>query len=128
MATLPEGMTIELAINKKTKELCWHVSCSEEYIKRTMLSILEKRIERAEIALPLCRHTKRKHRLTKLLIAMKRLKQQCITELDAIDTMNDEGTRTEEDFKKLDAKAKEIGAIMKETMMSELPTRLEGSK
>lgn len=84
MAILPEGMTIELAINKKTKELCWLVSCSEEYVKQTMLSILEERIERAEIALPLCKHTKRKQRLTKLLNAMKHLKQQCINELVAI--------------------------------------------
>ncbi|MFL1998364.1 hypothetical protein VYF65_004164 [Lysinibacillus irui] len=85
MAVLPEGMTIELAINKKTKELCWHISCSEEYIKRTMVSILEDRIERAEIALPLCKHTKRQYRLTKLLNAMKHLKQQCISELNVLE-------------------------------------------
>jgi|GEM_PF-3086644 len=85
MAVLPEGMRIELAINKKTKGLCWHVSCSEEYIKRTMLSILEERIERTEIALPLCKHTKRKHRLTKLLSAMKHVRQQCIAELNELE-------------------------------------------
>ncbi|QGG51597.1 hypothetical protein [Lysinibacillus pakistanensis] len=49
-------------------------------------------------------------------------------ELDAIDAMDDEEVRTKEDFKKLEAKAKEIGATMKETMMPEVPTRLEGSE
>lgn len=124
MAVLPEGMTIELAINKKTKELCWHVSCSEEYIKRTMLSILEKRIERAEIALPLCKHTKRKHRLTKLLIAMK----QCITELEEIDVMDDE------DFRKLEAKAISVSVTTNKSAeevadaLKDFSTRMEGTE
>lgn len=85
MASLPEGMMIELAINNRTRKLCWSIKFTEEYIKRSMLSILDERIERAEIAMTLCKHTKRKHRLTKLLAAMKQVKERCIDELNKID-------------------------------------------
>lgn len=85
MTLLPEGMTAELAINNKTKELCWHICYSEEYFKRSVISILDERIVRAEIALPLCRHTKRKHRLTKLLNVMKQMKEQYIDELNKLE-------------------------------------------
>ncbi|MED3800196.1 hypothetical protein P4604_22795 [Lysinibacillus capsici] len=67
MEVLPEGITIRLDII------------------RSVISILDERIKRAEIALPLCKHTKRKHRLSKLLTAAKQLKQQYITELKEIE-------------------------------------------
>lgn len=82
MAVLPEGMTVKLTVNKETKTLCYHVHFSQEYIKRSMLNILDERIVSAEIALPLCKHTKRKHRLTKLLIAMREVRERYINELD----------------------------------------------
>ncbi|MEA0556065.1 hypothetical protein U1P98_18595 [Lysinibacillus irui] len=85
MAILPEGMKIELAFNDRTKRWYWHVSCSEEYIKRSMLKIIDERIKRAEIALPLCKHTKRKHHLSKLLKAMREVRERYIGEFNNID-------------------------------------------
>lgn len=136
MALLPQGMTIELAINEKTKKLCWRVSCSEEYIKRTMLSILEERIERAETALPLCKHTKRKHRLTKLLTAMKQLEQRCKTELKAVDNGSEcpncsggdyDDYFAGEAFKHRVCNSCSILYDAQDVKSTDLPKRLEGS-
>lgn len=85
MTVLPEGMKIELAFNNRTRKWCWYVSYSQEYIKQSMLNILDERIKRAEIALQLCKHSKRKHRLTKLLKAMREVRKRYIDELNGID-------------------------------------------
>lgn len=85
MATLPDGMTIEFARHIKTDALYYHVTFTRDYIVRQALIILDERIARAEIALPLCKHTKRKHRLTKQLNAMKHVKQQCIAESNELE-------------------------------------------
>ena len=79
VVNLPDGLTIDLAINNRTSELVWQVGMSEEYITRVVLSVLDERIKRAEVALKVCRHTKRKHRLTKLYNALVKFhKEQSI--------------------------------------------------
>lgn len=76
VVNLPDGLTIDLAINNRTSELVWQVGMSEEYITRVVLSVLDERIKRAEIALKVCRHTKRKHRLTKLYNALVKFRKE----------------------------------------------------
>ncbi|WP_107838640.1 hypothetical protein [Metasolibacillus meyeri] len=78
---LPEGITTVPYIDKQTGELRVHVQYSKEYINSVVLRILDERIARAEMALPLCKHTKRKHRLNKLLIALKEARKRYNNEL-----------------------------------------------
>lgn len=68
---LPEGITIEMCIHNRTDELSYEVSFTKSYINSIVLGILDERIARARIALPLCKHSKRKHRLTKLLSTLE---------------------------------------------------------
>ena len=86
---LPEGITTVPYIDKQTGELRVHVQYSREYINSVVLGILDERIARAKIALPLCKHTKRKHRLTKLLSALEqgrvRLDDTLPTHLESTD-------------------------------------------
>lgn len=81
MATLPDGMTIEFARHNKTDALYYHVTFTRDYIVRQALVMLDERITRAEIALPICKHTKRKHRLNKLLMMMREVRERFNNEL-----------------------------------------------
>ncbi|SFN13861.1 hypothetical protein SAMN05421832_11642 [Psychrobacillus psychrodurans] len=73
---MPDGMSVDLAINKRTGKLVYQISYTEEYMTRTMLSILDERIARAEIALKICKHTKRKHQLTKLYVRLIEIRNE----------------------------------------------------
>ena len=88
MTLLPNGVTVELAKNKRTGELCWDVTFTQEYIMQTTLNILNERIERAEVALKVCKHTKRKHRLTKLYDALIKFRDEQQEKLNNL--VNDE--------------------------------------
>lgn len=68
---LPEGITTVRYIDEQTGELQVHIQYSKEYLDSVVLGILDERIARAKVALPLCKHTKRKHQLTKLLSALE---------------------------------------------------------
>lgn len=52
------------------------VRLTPEQIKQAVLKVLDERIIRATNALPLCKHTKRKHRLIKLLKALEEAREQ----------------------------------------------------
>lgn len=72
---LPEGVTTVPYIDKKTGELKVHIQYSKEYINSIAIGILDERITRAKLALSLCKHTKRKHRLTKLLQTLEHVRE-----------------------------------------------------
>lgn len=81
MPLLPTGTTIELAKHNKSGKLLYYVTFPREYIIRQVLNMLKKRITQAEISLTYCNHTKRKHRLKKLITAMKAVKERYNNEL-----------------------------------------------
>ena len=81
---LPDGLTINLAIHNRSGNMVWLVEMTEEYLTRSVISVLEERIKRAEVALKVCKHTKRKHRLTKLYKAMVEFHQEQTAKLQQL--------------------------------------------
>lgn len=57
-----------------TKGKVYQVTVTPEQVRQSVLVILDERIKRADIALPMCKHTKRKHRLLKLIAVMKKIR------------------------------------------------------
>lgn len=85
---LPDGLTVNLAINNHNGELVYCVEWTEKYVTQKVLAVLNQRIDRAILALKVCKHTKRKHRLTKLYNTLIKFRDEYQVKLNNL--INDE--------------------------------------
>lgn len=78
-------MKAEMCMSNKTEQFMWQVEFSEQYIIKMILAILDERIKRAEVALKIIRHSKRKAVLIKLHRALVQFHKEQTERLSVMD-------------------------------------------
>lgn len=78
-------MKIERCKSNRTGQLLYQVKFSERDIIKMTLTILDERIKRAEVALKVIKHSKRKAVLIKLHRALVKIHKEQIDKMNAIE-------------------------------------------